>query len=244
MTQATVGVVLLLVLLVWSQTRETTGAMEVLFRTLQPFVWVGIFLLGVTLLVGWRIALRDRARTRAAFRTRQQLADLSPEQFERWCETRLKEAGYRTWLVGGQADHGIDLEAERDGRKVVVQCKRYAGARVVGEPQLRDLYGAMHAHNAAGAILITAGSFSSAARAWASGKPIELWDVEHLARLPSSMDAITSIGPQNPAQVEPCPRCHSALVERTNRTTGETFIGCSGFPRCRFTKQLAIPAVD
>lgn len=30
-----------------------------------------------------------------------------------------------------------------------------------------------------------------------------------------------------------CPRCGSTLIERTNRTNGKTFYGCSRFPKCR-----------
>lgn len=36
-----------------------------------------------------------------------------------------------------------------------------------------------------------------------------------------------------------CPKCGSALVERTARkgkSSGSTFIGCSGYPKCRYTK--------
>ena len=35
-----------------------------------------------------------------------------------------------------------------------------------------------------------------------------------------------------------CPRCGSALVERTVKQgprTGTQFVGCSGYPKCRFT---------
>ena len=37
-----------------------------------------------------------------------------------------------------------------------------------------------------------------------------------------------------------CPKCGSELVRRTVRqgkNAGKTFLGCSGFPKCRFTKQ-------
>lgn len=36
-----------------------------------------------------------------------------------------------------------------------------------------------------------------------------------------------------------CPRCGSPLVERTARSgpnAGKTFLGCKGFPKCRFTR--------
>ena len=32
-----------------------------------------------------------------------------------------------------------------------------------------------------------------------------------------------------------CPKCGKELVKRVNSKTGVTFIGCSGFPACRFS---------
>lgn len=34
-----------------------------------------------------------------------------------------------------------------------------------------------------------------------------------------------------------CPRCGSKMIERTNRKTGQFFYGCSGYPKCRGTRQ-------
>jgi ssDNA-binding Zn-finger/Zn-ribbon topoisomerase 1 len=33
-----------------------------------------------------------------------------------------------------------------------------------------------------------------------------------------------------------CPRCQSPLEVHRNRKTGELFLGCSGFPHCRFSE--------
>jgi len=61
--------------------------------------------------------------------------------------------------TAGSADHGVDLLATRAGEKVVVQCKRYRD-RSVGEPVVRDLYGAMQHENAdRGYYLVTAAYF-------------------------------------------------------------------------------------
>ena len=35
-----------------------------------------------------------------------------------------------------------------------------------------------------------------------------------------------------------CPRCGKPLVERTQRATGTAFLGCSGYPGCRYTAPL------
>ena len=40
---------------------------------------------------------------------------------------------------------------------------------------------------------------------------------------------------------ESCRRCGSPTVLRTNRSTGETFVGCSTFPACRATRPASRP---
>ena len=35
-----------------------------------------------------------------------------------------------------------------------------------------------------------------------------------------------------------CPRCGSDLVERTVKETGSKFLGCSSYPKCKFSKQI------
>ena len=34
-----------------------------------------------------------------------------------------------------------------------------------------------------------------------------------------------------------CPRCGKSLVIRTNRTNGNKFYGCEGYPKCTYTKK-------
>lgn len=44
----------------------------------------------------------------------------------------------------------------------------------------------------------------------------------------------------NPRKPEPspfkCPECNSTMYERTNRSTGEVFHGCSQYPDCTGTR--------
>lgn len=35
-----------------------------------------------------------------------------------------------------------------------------------------------------------------------------------------------------------CPVCNSPMVERTNRTSGEKFLGCSRYPGCRGSRNI------
>jgi ssDNA-binding Zn-finger/Zn-ribbon topoisomerase 1 len=45
-------------------------------------------------------------------------------------------------------------------------------------------------------------------------------------------------GSSSPGAAPACPRCGKPLVRRTQRSTGLAFLGCSGYPECRFTRSL------
>ena len=196
------------------------------------------------LVVFWWQAIRRFQAIRRTYETRQQLAALTPVEFEQWCAHRLRALGYSVRHVGGQGDHGIDIFAEKDGELTVVQCKRFTGRRTVGEPQIRDLYGAMHAEKAARAIVMTAGYFTAEASSWARGKPIELWDADRIVS--SSSAALPVPAMEKPlvpaaevnASARPCGQCGGEMLVRRNRSTGQPFYGCSRYPSCRFTRPM------
>jgi len=125
-------------------------------------------------LSGWLIYNRARKL--------EDLLSLSPQDFESLIARLFRTYGHDVELVGGSSDHGVDIVVKnKQGEKWVVQCKRYRGA--VGEPVLRDLYGAMLHENAQGAYLITTGYFTQKAIEWAEEKPIILYDGEGLIKL-------------------------------------------------------------
>jgi HJR/Mrr/RecB family endonuclease len=200
-------------------------------------LWVPALVATPVLVLWWRHVLRAHRAGERTASTRAQLRELSPEGFEEWSAKRLRELGYMVRQTGGQGDHGVDLIASKSGLDAVVQCKRYAGKRAVGEPEVRDLFGVMHHNAAAEAILITAGWFTPQAREWAKGKPIQLWDVAHLSQpLAAPPARMTSLGTAPARLARACPRCGAVLAARRNRGDGSEFIGCSAFPKCRFTE--------
>lgn len=96
----------------------------------RPLAWLGLaagLVLAVAAALTWRRAARNRAAYAKTGLTRDDVHKLSPGQFEGWCAARLREQGYRVTEVGGQSDHGVDLIAEREGERLVVQCKRWLG---------------------------------------------------------------------------------------------------------------------
>jgi len=44
--------------------------------------------------------------------------------------------------------------------------------------------------------------------------------------------------PMPPPELSTCPRCESPSVVRENSQDGNYFIGCTGFPKCRWTEEL------
>jgi len=39
-----------------------------------------------------------------------------------------------------------------------------------------------------------------------------------------------------------CPQCGSELIIRKNDQSGDFFLGCSDFPKCRYTAEINIPS--
>jgi restriction system protein len=207
---------------------------------LEVFVVLG-------LAVFWWQAIKQFRAVHRTYETRGQIAALTPDQFEHWCANRLRGLGYSVRHVGGQGDHGIDLVAQKDHGHVVVQCKRFTGKRTVGEPQIRDLFGAMHAEQADRAIVMNAGYFTAEAHAWTRGKPIDLWDIDRIVQLRPSAASVSSTKPADAQVAEVpedvrCGQCGSDLVIRRNRSTGDSFYGCTRYPSCRFTRPLKVQA--
>jgi len=73
------------------------------------------------------------------------LRGLKPWEFEQYVADLFTKLGYRTNVVGGSYDKGIDVIAEKDGIKHYIQCKKYITS-VVGVNEARDFYGALADH--------------------------------------------------------------------------------------------------
>jgi restriction system protein len=155
--------------------------------------------------------------------------------------------------TGPGADGGIDLVLHRDGLRTLVQCKQWKAQRV-GAPVVREQFGLLTHHGAVEAVIVTCGSFTPEAQAFARGKPIRLVDGPQLAELvrgvqkqplqstqapAAALDTAAPPGASRSDSESACPRCGSAMVRRTARATRTQFLGCSRFPRCRGVRQLS-----
>lgn len=103
----------------------------------------------------------------------------------------------------------------------------------------------MVARNASSVAIVSSGMFTQEAKNFADGKPINLIDGIQLNRLISGIQVSSSqaqvarkLQEELPPSTE-CPNCGSELVRRVARrggNAGKKFVGCSGFPKCRYTE--------
>ena len=132
----------------------------------------------------WRLAMagwENRARSEEIVHKHSAL-HLSDVELEKLAAQVYKKMGYKVQHVGQMGDHGIDvLLINPNNQKELVQCKQWS--KPVGEPVLRDLYGAMMHDQAARGWLWAPRGFSGPAKAWARGKPIVLVDDMEISRL-------------------------------------------------------------
>ncbi|BCY07196.1 hypothetical protein L3i22_022840 [Actinoplanes sp. L3-i22] len=107
---------------------------------------------------------------------------MTGEQFEHFTARLMRASGFRgVRVVGGSGDMGADVFAcTRDGRRVVVQCKRFAGN--LGSPHVQRFAGtAREIHGADVALLVTTGRPTAQAREVALRCRITLIDRAGLA---------------------------------------------------------------
>lgn len=108
---------------------------------------------------------------------------LSWQNFESLVGEYYRRKGYSVYELGGASpDGGIDLVAQKNGEKLVIQCKHWKAYKV-DVKIARELYGVMVVAAASRAVLITSGNFTQPTLDFAKDKPIDLIDGPKLARL-------------------------------------------------------------
>jgi len=100
--------------------------------------------------------------------------------FEDAISELFRKLGYSVKQTPYSNDGGKDAIASRDGKKYVIECKRYREAGVTSRRDLQILLAAMHDEKADGAVFISTGRFSANAIEYGRLNGIELYDHAHL----------------------------------------------------------------
>jgi restriction system protein len=185
------------------------------------------------------------------------LERMSWKQFEQLVGEHFRRCGFAVQgNEAGGADGGVDVVLTRGADRYLVQCKQWR-AWQVGVAPVRELYGVMAADRAAGGYVVTSGRFTDEAKRFAEGREIELIDGEQLvgmiraqsgsrpevlptraaSKSSSSLDPGSVSGTTDSKSDAPlCPQCSSPMalrIARKGSNAGNSFWGCSTFPKCR-----------
>lgn len=165
-------------------------------------------------------------------------------QFEILIGLLYEDAGYSVQRVGGaKADGGVDLIAEKPGKRAVVQCKHWNSWKVPPK-DIRELLGAMADTGVQYGVCVTMRGFSKEAQDLAARQGIVLYQETDIVGMIMSADSVCA--PRIATLLNDtrkfCPECETEMVVRTakkGKKAGSQFWGCPNFrlkpPRCRTT---------
>lgn len=160
-------------------------------------------------------------------------------QFEKYLGHLFKAHGYDVRVTQAAGDFGADLVIVKDGKRIVVQAKRYS--KNVGIKAVQEAQASIAHYSASAAWVISNSGYTEAAISLAKSNHVRLIDrlelIEMILKLNPGADAPTPKQIVEEAVFEDedmeCTRCGGFMVRRKS-SRGE-FYGCSSFPRCRNT---------
>ncbi len=237
-------------------TNMSRQAFAALAVTLAP--WIGGFILFCWAITEGKKFVNRRLLDRQS--GLDSIHDLSWQEFEQLIGEAYRRQGYAVEHTGSDSgDGGIDLLLRQNGKTTLVQCKHWKAWRV-GVKEVRELRGIVASEGAHCGIVVTYGSFTDDAIAFARKNPITLVagpELEQMIRSvqqshtkvagrngsnrtiesssgDSAVDALTSAPPL-------CPLCGAEMIERTARRgnyAGQAFWGCRRYPACAGKRQM------
>jgi len=218
-------------LLAWQVTESLTVA----------FVACGVFLgIVVSIMIMRSIAYTERLKKSG-------IADIDKmerRQFEHYLGHLFKSHGYDVKVTQAAGDFGADLVISKNGKKIVVQAKRYS--KNVGIKAVQETHSSMGYYGAAEAWVVSNSKYTEAAKELARSLNVKLIGREHLielilqqnssARPQSQSTSPSAFDPLPPKDEKKCPKCGAAMIKRKS-SMGE-FLGCANFPKCRSTQVI------
>ncbi|WP_232008034.1 restriction endonuclease [Mycobacterium gordonae] len=112
-------------------------------------------------LIGW-VANRKWPRRAGRVTGLREIDAMDGVEFESYIAERLTRAGWQVTFTPPVGDYGVDLIAEKDGRYVAVQCKRYG--KPVGVAAVQEVVAGARHHGCTRSIVVSNQEFTTAAR--------------------------------------------------------------------------------
>lgn len=151
------------------------------------WVWaIGLVIILAKIFFIWFKKWLDRKRTEKWLEEHKTLMEwkkVDGRKFEEIVAIIFEKLGYKTKI---RVDRGIDIIAEKDGKKTFIQCKRMD--KVIPD-DVRAFWGSIQKQIERGkgedGVFVTTGSFTEGSKEFVKDKPIELIDglkLEELAK--------------------------------------------------------------
>lgn len=99
----------------------------------------------------------------------------------------MRAAGYRVSTPAGAGDQGVDVLAERDGRRIAIQCKNYAAP--VGNKPVQEVFAGMAHYGATDGWVVAPEGFTPGAVELARSCNVTLIDRDALLDMASQLRA-------------------------------------------------------
>lgn len=161
-------------------------------------------------------------------------------QFEHYLVELFKSEGFSAVRTPDSGDFGADVILKKEGKKIVVQAKRYRSN--VGIKAVQEVIGALNYYKADEAWVVTNSDYTKAAKKLAIESNVRLVNRDELV---TRMNLLTKNECKpDPAvvkietavkEIKKCPDCGNSMVLRNSKNG--VFYGCSTFPKCTGIRQ-------
>ncbi len=132
-------------------------------------------------LIVWFLVRRARLSTPKAqdlYAQLQNVRAMSGGQFEVFVAQVLRAMGYRTTVLGGSGDQGVDIIAAGTDGNVAVQCKNYN--RAVGNKPVQEVYAGARHHGCDHAWVVAPEGYTKGAYELAQSVGVALFDADSI----------------------------------------------------------------
>jgi restriction system protein len=141
---------------------------------------IGLALAAVFVAVALVFVERNRRRY-ARWVALREVKLLTPMQFEEHVAEFYRQRGFKVTMTPRIGDQGIDVIAEREGRRIGIQCKLYSAN--VSNDAVQQVLAGKHYYQCSHAVVIASGGFTASAIELAKRSNVELLNGEQYAEL-------------------------------------------------------------
>src|SRR5215207_2245308 len=110
----------------------------------------------------------------------QNVGAMSSAQFEVFMAQVLRALGYRTTVLGGSGDQGVDIIAASQDGKVAVQCKNYK--KPVGNKPVQEVFAGSKHHRCDHAWVVAPAGYTKGAYELVQSVGVSLFDVNSIRK--------------------------------------------------------------